>query len=93
MSSTLPLSRNWGDAEESVDRSLLYQLDDMYFDIASALTFLIKKNILTGVDPQPTEQLNSLFSIGDLTIRTDTNRAWIMTSRTTDESVTWTLIT
>jgi len=92
-SSTLPLSRNWG-SSAVLDNPLLFnELDDMYFDIANALQLLVKKNVLTGADPAANDQRNSLFSIGDLAVRTDTNKAWIMTSRTGPNTVTWTLIT
>lgn len=93
MSSNLPLSRNWGTSYRSVDPTLINELDDMYFDIANALQLLVKKNVLDGADPAANDQRNSLFSIGDLAVRTDTDDAWIMTSRTTPDAVTWTLIT
>lgn len=93
MSSNLPLKKNFG---TEVARNLPYlarQLDEMYTDIANALTDLVKKDILTGADPAANDQRNSFFSIGDITVRTDTDSAWIMTSRTTPEIVVWTLIT
>ena len=91
MSSNLPLKKNFGSVSE--DNPLLArQLDEMYTDIANALSFLIKKNILSGADPAANDQRNSFFSIGDIAVRTDTNRAWIMTSRTTPNIVVWTLI-
>ena len=90
MSSNLPLKKNFG----SVDNPLMArQLDEMYTDIANAITDLVKKNILTGANPAANDQRNSFFSIGDLAVRTDTNAAWVMTSRTTPNAVTWTLIT
>lgn len=93
MSSTLPLSRNWGESNLSENPLLINELDDMYFDIANAITPLVKKNIISGANPPANDQRNSLFTIGDITVRTDTNAAWIMTSRTTPNAVTWTLIT
>lgn len=93
MSSNLPLSRNWGSALRDSNPNLINELDDMYFDISNALRPLTRKNILTGADPAGTDQRNRFFSIGDLAIRTDTNMAWIMTSRTDAEIVVWTLIT
>ncbi len=93
MSSKLPLSRNWGEAGSHTNPLLINELDDMYFDIANALQLLVKKNILTGVNPSANDQRNSLFSIGDIAVRTDTNQAWIMTSRTNPNIVVWTLIT
>jgi len=93
MSSNLPLSRNWGDALQTESPLLINELDDMYFDIANALSLLVKKNILTGANPAANDQRNSLFSIGDIAVRTDTNQAWIMTSRTSPNVVVWTIIT
>jgi hypothetical protein len=92
MSSTLPLSRNWGSSKDLDNPLLFNELDDMYFDIANALSLLVKKNIVNGADPSASDQRNSLFSIGDISVRKDTNTAWIMTSRTTPNDVTWTLI-
>lgn len=93
MSSNLPLKKNFGrDVNEELPQ-LARQLDEMYTDIANAINNLVKKNILTGVDPQAVDQRNSFFSIGDIAIRKDTNKAWIMTSRTNPNTVVWTLIT
>ncbi len=91
-SSTLPLSRNWGASFDNTNPLLINELDDMYFDIANALQLMVKKNVLTGANPAANDQRNSLFSIGDIAVRTDTNAAWIMTSRTGPDTVTWTLI-
>lgn len=93
MSSNLPLKKNFGNEVSQQMPQLARQLDEMYTDIANALNTLIKKNILTGVNPGANDQRNSYFSIGDIAIRSDTNSAWIMTSRTTPNAVTWTLIT
>lgn len=93
MSSNLPLKKNFGSAVRELSPELSNQLDKMYSDIANALIYTVKKNILTGSNPAAVDQRNSLFSIGDLAVRTDTNQAWIMTSRTTPTAVTWSLIT
>ena len=93
MSSNLPLSRNWGVSAKSTDPLLINELDDMYWDIATALQLLIKKNILNGADPAANDQRNSLYTVGDIAVRQDTNKAWIMTSRTDPNNVVWTLIT
>ena len=93
MSSNLPLKKNFGDEVVYQMPQLARQLDEMYTDIANALSLLIKKNILTGSNPAANDQRNSFFSIGDIAVRTDTDAAWIMTSRTTPTAVTWTLIT
>ena len=92
MSSNLPLKKNFGSEVGYQMPQLARQLDEMYTDIANALTLLVKKNIISGANPPANDQRNSFFSIGDITIRTDTNAAWIMTSRTTPNAVTWTLI-
>jgi hypothetical protein len=92
MSSNLPLKKNFGNEVLYQMPQLARQLDEMYTDIANALSLLVKKNIITGTNPPANDQRNSFFSIGDITIRTDTNAAWIMTSRTTPNAVTWTLI-
>lgn len=92
MSSNLPLYKNFGSEIRELSPTLSNQLSQMYTDIANALNNLVKKNILTGADPAATDQRNSFFSIGDVAIRTDTDMAWIMTSRTTPNDVVWTLI-
>jgi hypothetical protein len=93
MSANLPLYKNFGQEIKEISPTLANQLSQMYTDIANALTFVIKKDVVTGADPAANAQRNSFFSIGDITVRTDTNSAWIMTDRTTPEAVTWTLIT
>ena len=93
MSSNLPRKKNFGSEVSQQMPQLARQLDEMYTDIANALSVLIKKNILTGADPAANDQRNSFFSIGDIAVRTDTDAAWIMTSRTTPNIVVWSLIT
>lgn len=93
MSANLPLYKNFGAEIRELSPILSNQLSQMYTDIANALTFVVKKDVVTGADPAANSQRNSFFSIGDITVRTDTNAAWIMTDRTTPEAVTWTLIT
>lgn len=92
-SSNLPLKKNFGSEIRALSPQLARQLDEMYTDIANAIAPLVKKNIVSGADPAANDQRNSSFSIGDITVRTDTDMAWIMTSRTTPNAVTWTLIT
>jgi hypothetical protein len=93
MSSNLPLYKNFGSEIKELSPILANQLSQMYTDIANALSFTVKKNILNGANPAATDQRNSYFSIGDVAIRTDTDTAWIMTSRTSPTAVTWTQIT
>lgn len=93
MTFNLPIYKNFGREINELSPALANQLSQMYSDIVNALSLGIKKNVITGSDPAATDQRNSFFSVGDITVRTDTNKAWIMTSRTTPESVTWTQIT
>lgn len=92
MSSNLPLKKNWGGAYTEDNVILIRALDEMYTDVANAINNLVKKNILTGANPAANDQRNSFFSIGDIAVRTDTNAAWIMTSRTDPNNVVWTAI-
>ena len=92
MTFNLPVRRNWGHEITELSAPLARQLDDMYSDIANGLALGIKKNILKGADPAASDPRNAIFSIGDIAVRTDTNKAWIMTSRTTANDVTWTSI-
>ena len=93
MSFNLPLYKNFGNEVKELSPELANQLAQMYGDIANAFSRAIKKDVITGANPSANDQRNSFFSIGDITVRTDTNAAWIMTSRTTPNAVIWTLIT
>ena len=93
MTFNLPQYKNFGQEIREMSPILSNQLSQMYTDIANAINLGIKKNVVSGADPVATAESNKLFSVGDITVRTDTNRAWIMTSRTTADTVVWTLIT
>lgn len=93
MTFNLPLYKNFGSEVKELSPVLSNQLSQMYSDIANSLALSVKKDVVSGADPVANTQRNSFFSIGDITIRTDTDSAWIMTSRTTPNAVTWTLIT
>lgn len=93
MSSNLPLKKNFGREVTQQMPQLVNQLDQMYTDIANAINNLVKKDVITGANPSANSQRNSFFSIGDITVRTDNDTAFIMTSRTTPNAVTWKLIT
>lgn len=93
MTFNLPLYKNFGGEVRNLSPVLSNQLSEMYTDIANNLTQAIKKDVVSGADPAATSQRNTFFSVGDITVRTDTNKAWIMTSRTDPENVVWTLIT
>jgi hypothetical protein len=93
MTINLPLTRNWGNDLLATNPDFIRNLDEMYSKIALTLQVVIKKGVITGADPAAVDQRNTLFSIGDITVRTDTNQAWILTSRTAPDTVVWTLIT
>lgn len=93
MTLNLPLYKNFGSEIKEISPVLANQLSQMYTDIANSLSQTIKKDVTSGSDPAASSQRNSFFSVGDITVRTDTDRAWIMTSRTTPNDVVWTLIT
>lgn len=93
MTFNLPLYKNFGSEIKELSPTLANQLSQMYSDIANSVSQGIKKDIVSGADPSASSQRNSFFSIGDITVRTDTDSAWIMTSRTTPNDVVWSLIT
>lgn len=93
MTFNLPLYKNFGSEIKELSPSLANQLSQMYTDIATSLANGVQKDVVTGADPLAVSQRNTLFSVGDITVRTDTDAAWIMTSRTDDQTVVWTLIT
>jgi hypothetical protein len=93
MSANLPIKKNFGAQLYKDAPQLSRQLDEMYTDIAFAVNQLIKKYVTQGADAPANAQLNSLFNIGDIYVRTDTNKAWIMTSRTSPNIVNWQIIT
>jgi hypothetical protein len=93
MTINLPLTRNWGNELLEDYPELIRNLDEMYSKIALTLQVVIKKDVVSGADPAATSQRNTLFSIGDITVRTDTDTAWIMTSRTSPETVVWSQVT
>lgn len=89
----LPIKRNWGASIYNEYPLLVRQLDAMYSDISNAVLKSIQKRVIESSNPPSSDQVNRFFDIGDIWIRTDSNSAWIMTSRTNDTDVTWTLIT
>jgi hypothetical protein len=93
VSFNLPTYKNFGSEIRELSPELANQLSQMYTDIVNSLSKGIKKDVVSGADPAANAQRNSFFSIGDITVRTDTDSAWIMTSRTTPTNVVWTLIT
>ena len=95
---TLIQNFNWGAALRNDNPDLVRQLATAYSDTAQVVNVKVSKYFTDGVqkphtNPPANSQFNQNFEIGDIFVRTDTNTAWIMTSRTTSNAVTWTQIT
>lgn len=95
---TLINNFNWGASLRNANPELVRQLSQSYNDTALVVNTKTSKYVTDGnlrphVNPPANAEFNKNFEIGDFFIRTDTNSAWIMTSRTTANAVTWTIIT
>jgi hypothetical protein len=90
---TLPRIFNWGNKIKNMDNDLYNQLSKSYTDIADVLNTKVSKRVILDQDPPASDQINKNYDIGDVWVRTDADKAWMMTSRTSDIAVTWTLIT
>lgn len=89
---------NWGTSLENSNPELVRQLSVVYTSIANVVntkpsTYVTNGTTKPDVDPPANSQFNKNFEVGDFYVRTATDSAWIMTSRTTAEIVTWTQIT
>lgn len=95
---TLITNYNWGRALRNENPELTRQLAEAYSDTAIVVNTKISKYFTDGinkphVNPPANSDFNKNFEIGDVFVRTDTDTAWMMTSRTTDTAVTWKIIT
>jgi len=95
---TLNQNFNWGSSLRNANPELTRQLSEAYSNTAFAVNTKVSKYMTDGIlkphaNPPANDQFNKNFEIGDIYVRSDTNTAWIMTSRTTSEAVTWTQIT
>jgi hypothetical protein len=95
---TLVTEFNWGKDIYDENPNLTRQLSQSYSETARAVNTKVSKYTTDGiqkphVDPPVNDQFNQNFEIGDIYVRTDTNSAWIMTSRTTSQAATWSIIT
>lgn len=86
-------SFNWGTALQNDNPELTRQLSQSYSNTAFIVNTKVSKYVTEGADPPASSDLNRSFEIGDIYVRKDTDSAWILTSRTTDTNVTWTIIT
>ncbi len=95
---TLIQNFNWGASIRNANPELVRQLNTAYSDTAAAVNSKVSKYWTDGiqrphVDPPANDDFNKNFEITDVYVRTDTDTAWMMTSRTTSTAVTWTQIT
>jgi len=94
---TLIQNFNWGAGLRNNNPELVRQLATAYSDTAQVVNQKVSKYFTDGiqkpnVDPPANSDFNKNFEICDTYVRTDTNTAWMMTSRTTATAVTWTKI-
>lgn len=95
---TLITDFNWGSSLRNENPELTRQLSESYTQTALCVNTKISKYVTDGVqkphvNPPANSDFNRNFELGDIYIRSDTNTAWILTSRTTSNAVTWTQIT
>lgn len=95
---TLIQNFNWGTSVRNENPELNRQLSIAYLNTAIAVNGKVSKYFTDGdqkphMNPPANDQFNKNFEIGDVFIRTDTDTAWMMTSRTSSDIVVWTLIT
>lgn len=72
-------------------KKLYTQLDRMYSTLARGINVKTRTYTSTSA-PSASAQINKEFDIGDSWIKTDTNKVYILTSRTSDIDVTWSLM-
>lgn len=95
---TLLNNYNWGSAIRNSNPELARQLAEAYSDTAQAVNTKISKYVTNGssrphANPPANNQFNANFELADIYVRSDTDTAWIMTSRTSANAVTWKQIT
>lgn len=95
---TLITDFNWGTALRNENTELTRQLSDAYTQTAQAVNTKPAKYFTNGTtrphaNPPANSDFNKNFDICDIYVRSDTDTAWIMTSRTTSSAVTWKVIT
>ncbi len=83
---------NWGNTLSEENPDLYRQLNDVYSDLASKSNGKSNKINMT-MPPPANSPVNKNFDIGDIWVQTNANTAWVMTSRTTSETVMWRQIT
>lgn len=94
---TLATNFNYGSDLRNQNPELNRQLSQTYSNTANAVNTKTSKYVTDGntkphVNPPANSDFNKNFELADIFIRSDTNTAWIMTSRTSSNAVTWTQI-
>jgi len=89
---TIAPNFNFGTEIKNLNATLYNQLRDSFNTTATIVNTKPSRNITT-VNPPADAAINASFEFGDFWINKSTNAAWILTSRTTNTAVTWTLIT
>lgn len=89
---TLATKFNWGAEIMNVNQVLYNQLNDSYSSIARITNLKSTKTSQT-TNPPSDSQINANYDIGDIWVNTSTNAGYLLTSRTSANAVTWTLIT
>ncbi len=89
---------NWGDSLKTENPELTRQLSSAYSATAQCVNTKTSKYATDGVqkphvNPPASSDFNKNFDVADIYVRTDTNTAWILTSRTSSTDAVWTLIT
>lgn len=86
---------NWGTALRNENPDLTRQMSSAYEQTALCVNTKISKYVTTTDAPNAAtaNAANKNLEIGDIWVNKSLDRAWIMTSRTTDVLVTWKLIT
>lgn len=95
---TLNQSFNWGSSLRNENPELNRQLSIAYEATAQVVNTKTSKYTTDGilkphVNPPASSDFNKNFDVADVYVRTDTNTAWMMTSRTTAIDAVWTQIT
>ena len=83
---------NWGQILSKENPHLYRQLNDVYSDISTSVNGKANR-ICKTENPPADSSVNKNFDIGDIWVNESTDTAWILTSRSSAEAVTWTQIT
>lgn len=83
---------NFGTEIKNVNDTLYNQLNDSYYTTATTVNTKSTRMVNT-INAPANDQINAGLDIGDFWVNSETDTAWIMTSRVTAQQVTWKQIT